>query len=208
MKKDYFKRTLQMLVSVILMGVSVKFLLITNWGADPWTTINSALSNRTGISFGTCELITNIILLVIVLWKERSLLGLGTVCNMILVGYSADFTGWVVEKMFGTLQFNSPVSKILVIVPALVVFVFTAGIYMHSNLGTAPYDAFCNLIHVRLCRMTGKSIKFRIVRMIYDGSMSLIGFLAGGKIGIVTVGIILTMGPAVDLVGHLLNRNK
>lgn len=208
MKSDFSKRTIKMLISVILMGVAVKFLLLTNWGADPWTTINSALSSRTGVSFGTCELITNIMLLVIVFWKDKSLLGLGTVCNMILVGYSADFTGWAVERLFGTLQFDSPVSKTLVIVPALIVFVFTAGIYMHSNLGTAPYDAFCNLIHLRLCKMTGKSIKFRLVRMTYDGVMALIGFLAGGKVGIVTVGIILTMGPAVDLVGHLLNKNK
>lgn len=208
MKKDYFKRTLQMLISVILMGVAVKFLLMTNWGADPWTTVNSALSNWTGISFGTCQLTTNIILLLIVFWRERSLLGLGTFGNMILVGYSADFTGWVLEKLFGTLQFDSVASKILVIIPALIVFVLTAGIYMNSYLGTAPYDAFSNLIHDRVCKATGKDIKFRIVRMVYDGVMALIGFLIGGKIGIVTVGIILTLGPAVDLVGHLFNKHK
>lgn len=208
MKKNYCIRAVQMVISVLVMGAAVSFLLMTSWGTDPWTTVNNGLSMRTGISFGTCQLTTNIILLIVVFFRERSLLGLGTFVNMILVGYSADFTTWMVEKLFGTLQFNGALSKILVIVPALIVFVLAAGIYMNSDLGTAPYDAFSILIHNRLCRITGKSIKFRVVRMIYDGVISLIGFLIGGKAGVVTLGIILTLGPAVDFVGYLLKKHK
>lgn len=208
MKKNYCIRAVQMVISVLVMGAAVSFLLMTSWGTDPWTTVNNGLSMRTGISFGTCQLTTNIILLIVVFFRERSLLGLGTFVNMILVGYSADFTTWMVEKLFGTLQFNGGLSKIIVIVPALIVFVLAAGIYMNSDLGTAPYDAFSILIHNRLCRITGKSIKFRVVRMIYDGVISLIGFLIGGKAGVVTLGIILTLGPAVDFVGYLLKKHK
>lgn len=208
MKKNYCIRAVQMVISVLVMGAAVSFLLMTSWGTDPWTTVNNGLSMRTGISFGTCQLTTNIILLIVVFFRERSLLGLGTFVNMILVGYSADFTTWMVEKLFGTLQFNGILSKIIVIVPALIVFVLAAGIYMNSDLGTAPYDAFSILIHNRLCRITGKSIKFRVVRMIYDGVISLIGFLIGGKAGVVTLGIILTLGPAVDFVGYLLKKHK
>ena len=45
----------------------------------------------TGISFGTCQLSMNLLLAVVVLLVNRRMIGLGTLGNMVLVGYVSDF---------------------------------------------------------------------------------------------------------------------
>lgn len=206
MNRNYLTRAIQVVLSTIGIGVAISFLLMTNLGTDPCSTINRGISGRTGISFGTCQLLINLLLLIIVVVWDKSLLGLGTICNMVLVGYSADFTTWILGNVFGTIQLTGMLQRIIVMIFALAFFVACAGVYMNCDMGTAPYDAFCFLIHKKLCQITDKKIKFRNVRMVYDASMSLIGFLLGGKVGIVTIGMILTLGPTVDLVGNIFKK--
>lgn len=197
-----------MLISVIIMGVCVSILVMTGFGPDPASAMNYGMARIVGLPFGTYQLCFNIAVFIIIFICDRSLLGLGSFGNMILVGFSADFTTWAVAQIFGTTEIDMLVMRIVIMIPALVIFVIAASVYMNSDLGTAPYDALSFLIHKRLCVWTGKEIKFRIVRMIYDGLVTLFAFCIKGEVGLVTVLMVVMLGPAIDAVDKLLHPQK
>ena len=206
--KDFLKGAILMFISVVIMGICVFFLNRTNLGPDPCSAVNYAVSNRIGMSFGTYQLIVNIILFLFTVFQDRTLFGLGTIGNMVVVGYSADFTGWVVGKL-GLLPETMTLTvaqSVMIMIPTLAVFLVAAALYMNCGLGTSPYDALPLLIHHKLEKATEKTIPFRFVRMVYDGTFTLAAFLIGGGIGIVTVLMVFTLGPAVDLVGKVVGK--
>ena len=203
------KRILLMLVGVILMGVGVQFLNRTNLGPDPFSAMNYGFSAMLGISFGTTQLIFNAILFILVLFMDRKLFGLGTIGNMVIVGYSADFTGWVVDKL-GLLPATGDMTlgiKLAIMVPTLILFLFAAALYMNCGLGTSPYDALPVLLHRGVEKATKKQIPYRFIRMLYDGTATIVAFAVGGTVGVVTVLMVFTLGPCVDVVSGLVKKS-
>lgn len=201
------KRAMLMLLGVSLMGVAVKLLNITQAGPDPYSALNYGMAAKLSLSFGNYQLISNLVLFFIVLLKNPKLFGLGTIGNMVVVGYAADATGWLLEKtgwLSGELMTGV---RIALLIFALLLFLVAAGVYMNCGLGTAPYDAFSFLIHETLEKATQKKIPFRVVRIGYDAVFTALAFLVGGGAGLVTVVMVFTLGPAVDAMARILNRS-
>lgn len=207
--KEMVKRVIFMLIGVFFMGVGVHFLNRTNLGPDPFSALNYGLSAKAGLSFGTFQLLFNAVLFLIVLCKDRKLFGLGTIGNMVIVGYSADFTGWVVDKLgfFPSAEELTTGMKLGIMVPTLVLFLFAAALYMNCGLGTSPYDALPLLLHKGVEKAAKKEIPYKFVRMLYDGIATVAAWLVGGTVGIVTVLMVFTLGPCVDFVSGLVKKS-
>lgn len=197
---------IMMILGVIVMGIGVATLKLTAFGPDPCSAMNYGMAALFGLSLGTYQLLFNIILFVIIFFIDKSLLGLGSFGNMILVGYSADFTSWVILKLFHVETLTSLSSRIIVMIPALIIFTIAAAVYMNCDLGTSPYDAAAFLIHKKLCKATGRKISFRILRIIFDGAIALFAWLIKGEVGLVTFLMVPLLGPAVEAVGRIMNK--
>ena len=106
-KKRYVSAilVLVMLFSVCMMGVCVQFLNLTRLGPDPCSALNYGVAAKLHMSFGNYQFLFNVILFLIVVFQDRTLFGTGSLGNMILVGYAADFTGWVLEQAVPRPQF-------------------------------------------------------------------------------------------------------
>ena len=202
------KRILLVILAVIGMGLSLSFLIRTNLGGDPYTCMNLAIANRIGLSFGHWQALLNVVLLIIVFFCDRSLIGIGTVANMFLVGYCVDFFTWV-ENFFLPEEITSLLARGIIMVPALLLFVVSAALYMCCELGVAPYDAAAFLLHKGITKLPKfQELPFRTVRIPYDLLACGICLLFGGSIGIVTVFISLFLGPVVDKTGDFLKRRN
>jgi uncharacterized membrane protein YczE len=70
---------------------------------------------------------------------------------------------------------------------------------MNMDMGTAPYDAIPYIFSSHLPK-----VPFRIVRIIFDLTVTIIGVIFGGKLGIVTVIMVFSVGPVVEWVAKLL----
>ena len=206
--KEKVKRIIFMLVAVFFMGVGVQFLNRTNLGPDPFSAMNYGFAAKAGLSFGTFQLLFNAVLFVLVLLKDRTLFGLGTIGNMVIVGYSADFTGWVVDMLGiwpeGELSLGV---KLGIMVPTLILFLFAAALYMNCGLGTSPYDALPVLLHRATEKATKKQVPYKFVRMTYDGIATVVALLVDGTVGVVTVLMVFTLGPCVDFVSGLVKKS-
>ena len=83
------RRLVQLFVGLILYGVSDSMLLLAGLGVDPWDVLHQGLARRTGVPVGTWAIIVGAV--VLLLWIPlRQRPGLGTLCNVVLVGAVID----------------------------------------------------------------------------------------------------------------------
>ena len=200
-KKHFLPRLVVTVTAVIIMGFCLSWLLLVDLGTDPCTLMNNSIAKTIGMSLGNWQALLNIILLVIVVMFGGRNLGFGTLANMFLVGYSIDFFSWIWAQIVPAGLFDSWVVKILVLVPALVVFVFAVAVYVDMNMGTAPYDAVPMIIAKRLPK-----VPFKVVRIAFDAVVTIIGMLFGGSLGIVTFLMVLALGPVIEGVSKMISK--
>ncbi|MGN1369894.1 MAG: YitT family protein [Aristaeellaceae bacterium] len=182
-----------LLVSVILMGMCVAFFEKTQVGTDPCTVFNLSIAQNVlhWNNLGTWQLLFNLILLVgILLLKEGRCIGLGSLANMVLVGYSRDFFKPIVEMLLPG-EVESLLVRGAVFVPAMAVFLVAVAFYMVVELGTAPYDAVPQIIARRA------KLPFAWVRIGYDILVTVTGLLLGGQVGVFTVLACFFLGPVI-----------
>lgn len=206
--KDKLIKAPRMLAAVIMMGVCVALLQMTKFGPDPCSAMNYGVSRVLGLTFGVYQMSINIAVFIIVFFVDRRQLGLGSFGNMILVGYAADFTTWFMGRVFNITEFTGMASRVGVMIPALLMFVCSAAVYMNCGLGTAPYDAVCYLLYRHFVTDKGRKLPFKAIRIAYDGIAMTIGIILGGGVGIVTVIMVPALGTAVDMVGSLMKRKE
>ena len=184
------------------MGITLGFLLETDLGTDPYTYMNVNVANTLGLTLGNWQFALNLVMFIIViLITGIRQIGPGSVANMILVGYTVDFTRWIIGMVFPEGFFMGPVARPVTFILGLAGFLISAAVYMNSRMGLSPYDGLGKI----LCDAF-KKIPFFIVRIIYDLLAVLIGFLLGGKLYIGTILMALFLGPAITCVGKFMNK--
>lgn len=191
MKRPRMERRVPALfVAVALMGFGVAVFDMIGFGTDPCSVMTMGMSMNLGIPFGTMQLLFNIVMMLIVIRFDASRIGLGTLANMTVVGYVAEFFMYVIDQ-FPALQTLSLTARIIIFVPALALFLLAASTYMCVDMGVAPYDAIPQIIAKR------KGWSFRVVRTAWDFVMMVGGALLGATAGPVSVGITLFIGSLV-----------
>lgn len=195
------KRIFAVIIAVIFMGLSLSFLIRVDLGTDPCTAMNLGISSKLGISYGTWGAISNSVLILLVIIFDRSKIGWGTLANMYLIGYSTDFFRWLFNKVLPARLFTHMTTRILILIPALIIFIFSAAVYMAVDLGSAPFDAIVFVIASKF-----KNVPFRFIRMAWDITAAVIGYLLGSTIGIVTIALAFALGPVITLVKNQIDK--
>ena len=181
--------------SIFVMGVCVAVFKLTGVGTDPCSCMNLGISGKLGISFGNWQVLLNAVLLLVVLRYTPDKISLGTLVNMVLVGYVAEF---FMNLLGGFIppQGLSLAARALIFVPTMAAFLLVAAIYMAVDLGYAPYDAVPMIVAAHT-----KRLSYRAVRMCWDLGALSIGFVLGATVGIATVVTGFCLGPAITAVG-------
>ena len=189
------RRMAVLLFSVTMMGVCVAVFDQLGFGTDPCSVMNLAVSRLIGWSFGNWQLFINALMLAIILCLgEVRRIGLGTVANMVLVGYAADAAMWVLNHMH-PLTDETLLVKLIVFVPTMAAFLVAVAFYIAADLGVAPYDAMPQIIAGRQ-----KRFSFTTIRVTWDVGFTVVGFLAGGTVGLVTIATGFFLGPVITAI--------
>lgn len=186
------RRIIAMLLGVIVMGLGVSVLMLAAMGCDPFSTLNQGVSSKLGLSFGAWQAAFNILLLIFVLFADRSMLGLGTLGNMFLVGFSADFFGGIWNQVLPGPVTALPARLLLTLLGVALVLI-SCSFYVTSNLGMAPYDCISFIVPNKT------KIPFRWWRIICDVTSVTVGFLCGAPIGVGTLIMAFGTGPLLPL---------
>ena len=74
-------------IGVVCIALGTTVCRVGNVGVDPFTAMNLGLSALVGMDFGTFQLLVNLVILVAVFAFDKWQIGLGTIINMVFVGY-------------------------------------------------------------------------------------------------------------------------
>lgn len=116
-------------------------------GLDSFTAVNTGISNKLGIGLGVYQLAVNLVIFIFILWLDRKQIGIGTILNMVLVGFEIQWFTTIYHQLFGYRTTFLIVAADTLI--GLTLFTLGASLYMAPDLGAAPYDAIAPIITQR-----------------------------------------------------------
>ena len=187
------RRLIQLFTGLVLYGVSDSMLLLAGLGVDPWDVLHQGLARRTGVPVGTWAIIVGAV--VLLLWIPlRQRPGLGTLCNVVLVGAVID----------GVLAAVTPPHSLAVRAAVMVSGValngVATGLYIGAGLEPGPRDGL----------MTGYAARghsLRLVRTCIEVTVLLVGWLLGGTVGVGTLLYAACIGPLAHVFVPLFTRS-
>jgi uncharacterized membrane protein YczE len=185
-------RVIQLLLGLLLFGVSLALLVRSELGLDPWDVFHQGLSIRSGIPIGTVTILVGAV--VLLLWVPlRQRPGIGTVANVVLIGLALDATLAVLPVPTDLLV------RWTCLVAGIVLNGIATGAYIGAALGPGPRDGLMVGLASR-----GRSV--RVVRTAIELTVLGVGWLMGGTVGVGTVLFAVTIGPIVHVTIPALTR--
>ncbi len=192
---NYVKRIIKLIFGLFLYSLGSFLTIQANIGLAPWEAFSMGGAYLTHLSYGNIVVITGLIIIVIdFTLKEK--IGFGTILNAILIG-----------KFVDLIQFTNIIPKmsnlglgLLMLLLGQVVICFGSYFYIGSSLGCGPRDALMIALGKRM-----PNVPIGAVRGLLEGTVLIIGWLLGAKIGIGTAIYVLGIGFILQFTFKLLH---
>lgn len=175
--KGYSVRLVRLIFGLFLFALGSFLTIQANIGLASWEAFSMGIANITGQTYGNILIISGVVILgVDVLLKEK--VGFGTILNTILIGVFVDMIQAfeIIPQMHGFL------SGVVMLLLGQVSICIGSFFYIGASLGCGPRDALMVALGKRL-----PNVPIGIVRGCIEGTVLLIGWLLGAKVGIGTV---------------------
>jgi len=187
------ERWLRLFVGLYIFGAGIALMHGADLGLGPWDVLSDGISKISGLQLGTVTILVGAA--VLSLWliiRERP--GIGTVANILLIGTAVNLTELVLPR-FEAL----PVRFVQLLLGVASVGLGRA-IYLGAKLGPGPRDGLMLGLH----RRTGLSI--RVARTSIELVVLVFGILLGGTAGIGTFVFAFGIGPTVQFMMRMVDR--
>lgn len=210
MKKaiNLIKRLVMFFVGMSIIQFGVALFLKTSIGSDSFTVFTEGLAtvlNKTGlkdlsivhmitgraeVTPGVANMIILIVLFIGILIVDRKRIKIGTLICVIGGGPIIDL-GVKAVSYFPIESANIFVKMLLVLGGCFIIAV-GFSIMSESDIGVAPNDIVPFIIKDKL------NCQYRWVRIAFDATFLIVGFILGGKVGIGTIIAMLAIGPFIQ----------
>ncbi len=176
------RRLPQLLVGLVLYGVSLALMVRGDLGLAPWDVFHSGMIRFIPITLGQAVIVMSFV--VMLAWIPlREVPGLGTILNALLVGSSADVTLALLHRP------DALVPRAALMIGGVVLCGLASALYIGAQFGRGPRDGLMTGLH----RRTGVSL--RLVRTGIEVVVVVLGLVLGGVAGLGTVLYALMIGP-------------
>jgi len=187
------------LIGTVFIALAVTTFRLASLGTDPYTTFNLGFSMLFNMEFGIFLMYSSLLMLIYVFFANRSLIGIGTIFNIFIVGNLSDVFVNQITSLVGPI--DGLVIRIIVSVLGILFLSMGAALYIEAKEGVAPYDA----MPIILADKAGLS--YRVARVIIDVSITVIGFLLGAGLGVNTVITAFFLGPFIQFFRDIFQKD-
>ena len=184
--KKYATKTLMIVIGSIISAYGITLAIGAGFGGATLAILWQGLTNVTGMSIGTSSLVVAVAMIIFV----------GTILYQIIYSFFVD--------VFTKIQHYTDIKAVnfVIMLLGIAVFSFGTGLYSAADFGRGSYEA----VTFSLAEKNGWKIK--IVRMVLDILMVIIGVLLGGKFGICTIATVLLSGPIIQATVSTVKKSK
>jgi len=187
---NYIKRILVCLIANILIGITIAAMRVVNLGIDPFTSLIIGVSNLSKIPFRYIYPIINAVIIILIFFLNKPMIGIGTVINLLVIGPVADYSAALIENIYNKQTF---ISRIIILIIALIIMSMNVSIYTSTNIGVSAYDSLFITINKKKPK-----ISLGIARIITDSISMIVGIIGKATLGIGTLLNVFLMGPMVE----------
>lgn len=196
--KEIVIRVIILLVGLTIAHLGVTLFLLADLGADPFNVFIQGLFRKISSAFGSSVITHGVVhmaicflIIIMLLFTDRSYVKIGTILCMFCGGPIIDFFTIILGPIFET---GLPLwLRILVNILGCGILAYGMTIVIKSDAGTGPND----LVAIVISDKTKK--KFSVVRVIVDLCFAGIGFAMGGTIGVGTLICAFVVGPVAGI---------
>lgn len=186
LEKAFLKKLFFFLLGLAFVGLGVNLIVEARLGGDSITVLYMGISERFSAAYGTSAYIYNAVIILLALLFAREYVGLGTFLYFFVVGafvflFEVLFARFGVhtERTFGQYVFFFSGQTVLALGLAMVISV---------KIGLNGLDCLILTIQKKF------SFSYRMLKVLADLTITLLGFLLGGLVGVGTVLSVLTLG--------------
>jgi uncharacterized protein len=191
---NYVKRTIRLIFGLFLYALGSFLSIQANIGLAPWEAFSMGGSYLTHLSYGNIVVISGFVILAIdFALKEK--IGFGTILNAILIGKFVDLIQFV---NIIPLMSNFWLGLLMLLLGQVAICV-GSYFYIGASLGCGPRDALMVALGKRLPK-----VPIGVIRGLIEGTVLIIGWLLGAKIGIGTVISVFGIGFILQFTFKLL----
>ncbi len=196
--KEIILRIIILLIGLTIAHLGVTLFLLADLGADPFNVLIqglfrklSELLNWEVLTHGYTHMAICFLIIVLLLFVDKSYVKIGTLLCMIFGGPIIDFFTWILG---GIINAGNPfVVRLLTLGLGCVILAYGMTIVIKSDSGTGPND----LVAVVISDKTKKP--FGIIRIVVDVCFVIAGFFTGGVVGIGTIICALLVGTVAGI---------
>ena len=179
------RRYIQAVTGITMIGIGVAFNYMANLGLGPWGVLHDGISKTINITYGQAGIMTSLISLLLgIPLKQKP--GIATIFDAFWIGLTADFVINIIPDA------PSLVIQIIYLITGITLIGLGTAIYVGGDLGAGPRDG----IMVGLEKL---GLKIGTARTLLEFIAFSIGFLLGGKIGIASIIIVLSIGRVLQV---------
>ncbi len=213
--KEIIVRMIILFIGLAIAHLGVTLFLLADLGSDPFNVLVQgvfrSVKSLTGLTFlthGHTHIAINLLIIIILLFVDRTYIKIGTVFCMAFGGPIIDFFTWLLG---GILNSGNPFAiRLISLALGCVILAYGMTLVIKSDAGTGPNDL------VAISISDKGHFPFGITRTITDISFVLIGFFLGGKFGIGTVVCACLVGLVAErflpinekIVSRILKKSK
>ena len=170
----------------MIAAYGITLALYAGFGGATLAVLWQGLSETFHMSIGMASFMVALGMILFVVIYDRSQIHIGTVLYQIVYSACVDlFANCHIYSRYVWVNF-------LIMLLGVILFAVGTGLYASASLGRGSYEA------VTFALAEKNNWQVKIVRMILDIVMVVVGVLLGGKFGICTIVTIIISGPVIQ----------
>ena len=186
--KNWWKKIVVIVIGSMIAAYGITLALYAGFGGATLAVLWQGLSETFHMSIGMASFMVALGMILFVVIYDRSQIHIGTVLYQIVYSACVDlFANCHIYSRYVWVNF-------LIMLLGVILFALGTGLYASASLGRGSYEA------VTFALAEKNNWQIKIVRMILDIVMIVVGVLLGGKFGICTIVTVIISGPVIQLV--------
>ncbi|WP_310604641.1 YczE/YyaS/YitT family protein [Anaerosporobacter sp.] len=188
----YYKKVLIAVIGIFFVGLGIAFNAGTLFGNDSIGILYDGMRNALGMPSEKLGLISNVVnvaMIIILFIIGKRYINVGTFIYILPLGFFVSIGTSIYNALINQGSFMQRVIGAVIGCGAIY---FGVALYIVVDIGLDPFTGVVMTIAKKL------GWNFRRTKICFDILMVVIGYLMGGKLGVITLVAVVTAGPSIQ----------